>query len=362
MPSMKEYRTLLQNTVIKGNATSEEVAKSLKLIFGYIDKIRPKKLFRFRTCTEYNFDALLNDRIYFNAPKNFNDPHDCFSYVNNDKIQSLLNEVSLDNTMKQFLEIRGSTHLIKDSFSPNILPAIQTVYNAVKKMNDVEFFSWEKYLEANVVDYSKLKAYIANMIAFNHDEHIRLSREETFIACMTTDIKSTLMWAHYADYHKGFALEYDTDQIVTLAGKCSVCQNKCDMEHTLGLYPVVYGKDRFDATDYELETLNLRINNYFYGFNEPFCIPDRLFYIKANSFKGLNWKYEKEWRLIYTCNPKHPSIKYDVVKPKAIYLGSQMSASSKGIIKKLIEGKGLTVHEMFMDDSKEKYALSYKTL
>jgi len=272
----------------------------------------------------------------------------------------MLNESSLENLIKELHQIRQSSHLIRESFSPNILPAIEVIYRKVKKMRKLEFSSFIKELESRAADYPKIKKDIENLININHAQNIRLSREETFIACMSKDVKSTLMWAHYADYHKGFVLEYDTDEIANLTGKCIECKDKCAMQHTLGLYPVVYSKNRFNATEYEMETLKLRINNYYYGFKDQFCIPDMLFYIKTNSFKGDNWKYEKEWRLVYSCSINHPTIKFDVLKPKAIYLGSQMSLSNKKIIKKLIEGKNLVVYEMYIDNSKEKYALSYR--
>ena len=127
----------------------------------------------------------------------------------------------------------------------------------------------------------------------------------------------------------------------------------------LGLYPVIYSKERYDTTEYEIETL-IFISSRYYGFKIPFCTPDSLFRIKSNTFKGLDWAYEKEWRLIYSCGYSSPRIEPETLRPKAIYIGTQISASNERIVRKLIEGKELPLYKMYEDNTNKRYALCSK--
>lgn len=361
MASVDEYKSLLLSTVVRGDIAPDDAKVMLSPVFKSIDDMRPRKLYRYRTCNENNFDALLNDRVYFNIPRNFNDPHDCLSFVDNEKICKMIEQESdLDSLSKIMTDMRQSTYLIKESFSPNILPAMRAVYSLVKSMTDEQFAQQINELQFKSGDLRNVLSEVQTIKEYCHAQNEKLMRDETYIACMSENIDSTLMWAHYADYHKGFALEYDTDDLMVLSGKCQSCKGRCIAQHTLGLYPVVYSNDRFDATEYEIETLKIYLSNYFYGIKQPLCIPDQLFYIKANSFKGMDWEYEKEWRVVYNCMPSHPASKYEVLRPKAVYLGSQMTDGNKGILKKLIEGKDLTAYEMYVDANNERYVLNHR--
>lgn len=357
----KQYEKLLKATVVRGNSTPEETTQLMTPILTLIEKMRPKKLFRYRACTGYTFDALLSDKTFFNPPISFNDPYDCLSYVDTAKVKSLLTEIDPNNIVKQVNEIFNSTHFIEENFSPNILPAVQFVYNGIKKFSDAERISAIEKLSPGVVDYERMKEWFSNAIEANRQVNLKHSRQETFIACFSEKIDSLLMWAHYADSHKGFAVEYDTSEIVALSNKCAICKDKekCASIHFLDLFPVLYSKERYDATEYDIETLKSRLQESF-GVGSPFCTPDKLFSIKSNTTKGIDWAYEKEWRLIYSCTSNHPEEKSVTLKPKAVYLGSQISAGNERIIRKLIDGKGLTVYKMFVNVENKKYSLNYK--
>lgn len=125
------------------------------------------------------------------------------------------------------------------------------------------------------------------------------------------------MWSHYADYHKGFAIQYDFRNLVS---QCLYCDNlkQCESLYTLDVYPVIYGNKRLDATEMIFEFLKHEAFNA----QLPFVTPDILFYTKASLLKSNDWKYEKEWRLICDCSKPKSAIKF---LPKAIYLGSRIS-------------------------------------
>lgn len=359
MDTKDEYVKLLKSTIISGNSSSDETDKLLMPIIECISKLRPRKLFRHRTCTEYNFDALLNDKIYFNTPTKFNDPHDCFSYVDMKKIKSELLKTNTDSILKNMEEIRKSEFIDHTKFSPNELPMVVEQYNKLKSMSEFELA--EIYNKIKTLDFDDYKKKAEIIIDCNHLENLKRAREEAYIACFSEDFDSTLMWAHYSDFHKGYVLEYETEDLVSLTFCCYLCKEKCKNKHDLSLYPVVYSDQRCDSTEYEIETCKLTLSTLL-GYDLPFSPPDKLFIIKQNIYKGLDWAYEKEWRLIYTCLNKKSEFKYEVVKPKAIYFGSKMTDSNKSIIRKLIDGKKIPIFQMYIEESNKEYKLNFKSV
>jgi hypothetical protein len=102
-------------------------------------------------------------------------------------------------------------------------------------------------------------------------------RDELGVYCLTTLRDNILMWAHYSDYHKGFCLEFD--------GKDEFFQKAL---------PITYLK--------ELPTFNIwdnKIGN-FHKYTEELA---DLLLIKAE-----DWKYENEWRIVYTPKQGGPSV------------------------------------------------------
>lgn len=63
------------------------------------------------------------------------------------------------------------------------------------------------------------------------------------------------MWSHYADNHKGFVIEYDTDALKT---NCMLCPEHksfqtCPNRKQVMLLPILYTEKRYDATNYIFE-------------------------------------------------------------------------------------------------------------
>ena len=256
--------------------------------------------------------------------------------------------------------LRNIENLNSANFSPNEWPAIQLISTMLKNVDKTQLGLLAENIKS--LTKSELSTVFSGLIRLNHSENLKSAREETFIACFSERFDSTLMWAHYADYHKGFVLEYDTSELIEITSKCLNCSEPCFSERTVNLYPVIYGDRRYDATEYEIETLNWRVANTYFGLTDPFCIPDQFFPIKSNTYKGMDWSYEKEWRLICSCKQGRHAKKYEIAKPKAIYLGSQVSDRNKRLVLKMIEGKNMAIYEMYADDNNSMYALSYRSL
>lgn len=125
--------------------------------------------------------------------------------------------------------------------------------------------------------------------------------EELGICCFSRTNKSILMWSHYADNHKGFCIEFETNK--RLLGI-----NPLDINYT----------DKFNKSQY---------------LKQPKDSLYHLIYTKAS-----NWKYEQELRSFdYNLfNEESRKIKFIDTDIKAIYFGVKTEKSNIELIRKII--------------------------
>ena len=71
------FKKLLEVTVVPETMSCKEKESVLRPLLEYVHSITPTKLFRYRDCSEIQFDAFYNDRIYAGNAQKFNDPYDC---------------------------------------------------------------------------------------------------------------------------------------------------------------------------------------------------------------------------------------------------------------------------------------------
>lgn len=99
------------------------------------------------------------------------------------------------------------------------------------------------------------------------DKQLFNMKKKFRVACFTESNISPLMWAHYAESHKGFCIEYDLKKLAE--------------GYRYGLLPVIYSDKRYDVTNAVISrNKNLLMNPYY--------------------FKSMEWEYEKEWRMVIT--------------------------------------------------------------
>lgn len=116
------------------------------------------------------------------------------------------------------------------------------------------------------------------------------TKDRFYVSCLSERNDSILMWSHYANFHRGFVIEYDAIDL------CNMYFNE--------LLPVIYSKERVK--------LNFNIEELFHSL----------------LVKYDEWSYEQEWRIIKSENKEEKydeialgRILIDVPTPKAIYLG-----------------------------------------
>lgn len=148
------------------------------------------------------------------------------------------------------------------------------------------------------------------------------ARRSMRICCFSESIESMLMWTHYANEHKGFAIEYGTHEKTSIA---------------LQLWPVFYREELFDISKY---LKRIRSN----------LIP-----ILPALHKALDWQYEKEWRLIV---PGNEFESLTMPRPKAIYLGSNVNPCIEKELKEIAFERRINLYKMVHDRHEFKMNMS----
>lgn len=145
-----------------------------------------------------------------------------------------------------------------------------------------------------------------------------------FIGSLCTDYRNPLMWAHYADSHKGFCIEFDCSEEI---GK-----------NNLPLFPVLYSKD--------MVKMPWKCCLKPEGTKDP-EFSARL--IKAALTKDDVWKYENEWRILL---PNTFEQNHKMPKVSCVYLGAFCSEENEQKILDIAKQNGFAVKKMTVDRGK----------
>jgi len=227
---------------------------------------------------------LKEDSVWLADPSTFNDPYDC-AYA-----------LDIEYLNKKYMsEYFGSKDCNVD-LSAGLMKEIISSENPFSKWADYMFR--EEPEERRDAIQSQLEALQRKM---SEDFATYSSRKNAgnFKVCSFSERKdSLLMWAHYADNHKGFCLEYDIKSM-----------SYRDLRRRF-MYPVIYSEKMFDATDYMHG--NVKDGRNVLHLN------------LAALTKAIDWRYEKEWRLVFSNGVLLMPQKCYIGKPTHLYLGSKM--------------------------------------
>lgn len=344
-----EFKDILEKTILPEGISIEERNERLLPLSKHIVECIPLKLFRYRECSEMNLDAFNEDKLFAVTSDKFNDPYDCLFRYDKERLR---NSIMMGMSKDVIYAIRE--HFRAGGDFPDLL----------KSLFEQELLNQAKMSIINADDdtIEKSGEVIASMRQSFDDNIDRLTGEAvktvklmTFIACFSEDIHSVTMWSHYANSHKGFALEYDTKAFRL---KCQFCDQlkQCNKAAICNLYPVIYQKQRYDATDflgwYIGRSMGLPIKN-----------PDTFTSSKALLYKSPQWSYEKEWRLIVSklndFQDKSP-VCIDHLRPTAIFYGQRISQINKKMLHLIAKEKGISEYQMYIDNKSYNYSVKYK--
>ena len=339
---------LIENEIPENLDTKEE-SKIVSELYKYCWNLTPESLYRFRNCNSHSFEALEDDKFLLTKPILFNDPYDSLLFIDREKLINTISNSENDNNdliykLNNDLEFRESqVRLLGKDFVDK--------FSKSNSFKDKE----EQVLYKNI----STRVY-TNFIDKIIDEAIKSLKQSSLVACLSERIDSILMWSHYAHNHQGFALNYDFKARHSI--DIGVPGVKGTEFADKKILPVRYSNERFDATYYAEFHF---IENYYKSIGLEFTVPffDKLFYYKILLFKSLDWAYEKEWRIIKQTNLNYNDNKPDFdfinqIRPKEIYLGSQISKENKERLIEIGKTKNIDVHQMKLHTFSKDYKLT----
>ncbi len=331
----EEFANRLYSKVIPEGIAPEDIQTLTRPVSEAIREMMPKSLFRFRTCNDLSVDAFQNDIIYAVTADKFNDPYDTLVRYDLEGIKKWVNTVMNTEALGQmktwFAQGWDSPKEVKHILPKEMTDVLKVALSSIEDISDYE----ERIEETRKRIISQIELYFPILS--------ETSKRYSAIACFSESVESVLMWSHYANSHKGFALEYDFRPTLEQPIK------------NVGLFPVVYSEERFDISDY-IAWAFLRI----LGIHAK--MPDISASIKNALRKSDIWAYEKEWRMIDSTPREITDERASIIhyKPIAIYYGRHMNGDDKRKLHEVAKEKGIKEFEMYLDYSSLKFEMLYR--
>jgi len=178
--------------------------------------------------------------------------------------------------------------------------------------------------------YNFFNEFMNNEVKEMNNKFNEVLKKGYKICSFSENIESLLMWSHYADEHKGFAIEYDFSVLPVSDLTCRF------------LWPVIYSENLFDASKFFKEAKNKESFNNLFG-------------IISAIHKAKDWQYEKEWRLVVIpFSGKDPPHNFQVPTPKSVYFGAKMLDKDKKIISEITKVKSIPLYRMELSHTEYK--------
>lgn len=287
----------------------------------------------YKYVTEERIDILQNAHIRFTQPSEFNDPFELnpyFKSIGDSKfIDTHIDDLGWDGEHVEKISGEKAKHLLKE-----VLDEIRDQHNSTMSEDQIEKIlgikpeQMIKNTFKNLMYHYKplITSSVGSMLKLETPEYRQFMLQalknamnrEIGVLSLTEKPCNLLMWAHYANCHEGFVIEFDE--------KHSFFDQRTKPEELRGhLIKVRYSKQRpeiilYDTNLTDSENLDNWINNFL-------CV------------KSDHWEYEQEWRMFYTLRDCKNRIKNEnheiclVSVPieciKGIILGCNISEESK---------------------------------
>jgi hypothetical protein len=242
-------------------------------------------------------DVLRNLRIRFSSPRVLNDPFELKPVVTGlapnavllDHLNEGLNERVVADYEKLPTHVRALISL--DQFQAKAREFMPNAEQAMLVMAQMATPMIQQQLEEKICDVIG-------------------------ILCLTTSPDNLLMWAHYADAHRGFLIEFDSESPF-------FHQQRSENDEFGYLREVRYQQDRPNMLMSEMEAFHVFLT------------------------KGLDWKYEAEWRMLQPLSSAETVLageneaihlfQFPGHGVTSLILGSRMSEANKLVIQEVAQ-------------------------
>ena len=306
---------------------------------------QPTKLYKYfpnivdqQTGRNFSVEALQKNTVYLQSPINFDDPYDSTICLDEYQfcIQRLkyycdLCEFPYDETW-DYRELVNEFAKYLNALDCKTEEEWERVFKVKGLENDVldlthRFFA--KTLQVWLFqreNQNEMWLKCINVALHQEYESVQDNLAGIFkISCFTTTPFSMLMWAHYANSHKGFCIEYDFPQV-----------NGHYQDISMNLFPVIYSNVRVSVLEHCLIDLK-----------SPTVTDEVLWPIYKYGLlaKSLYWLYQDEWRLV-SCDDllaDQPNYNSTFSPITRVYLGAKMSDENRKKIAGMCKEKKIPV-------------------
>ena len=279
---LDEYESLLRSPQHAFNAAAELKRQHF-----------PHSLFKYRSFNDQNLAALDKGSVWMAPAKSLNDPYDSATQVSfATRFEDLFRAA-----LPSYLKDQGLSERLSESDVQDILASDSATTRTLEIA-----FNGGRALSADL-KAAPSGSIQSRMRQREGDLNRGLAesfRAQTTVCCFTADGTSTVLWAHYADTHRGYCIEYAPGDIPPTDIKL------------LFLCPALYRDGVYDGTDL---LAALRTGPKLAFARWP---------ILSASYKNRRWEYEHEWRIIEPYGMTPPEgMALVMPPPRAVYLGAK---------------------------------------
>lgn len=329
-----QFQNILESIIIPEGCDPVEMQTRLKPLNIALLQMCPSSLFRYRTCATENIDAFQKDQVWLSTADKFNDPFDTLLQYDLAFIQQVVDEPQPAKVLEAMTRYIAQGASIPEKIA-KMFPEDYIQECSQRTQQALEHNEFQNILPERL-KMLQIQLFFINAIL------PQWLQQNSITASFSEDVNSILMWSHYAENHKGFAVEYDPHPYLF------------PNPETLCLFPIIYSDKRYDATQYSYYLISQFLQ-------APSINIDQLRQFRLMLYKSTDWAYEREWRLIggnanppqgYTSRsePHH-------IPAKAIYYGCRITEENQEKLHAIAQEKHIPEYQMKIDYANSTYRI-----
>jgi len=192
----------------------------------------------------------------------------------------------------------------------------------VKRLSNTNPFKFQAKAFAKILGKHKSEQFSEVENAFNNLFDVKKSG--IGIYSLSKTYKDELLWAHYANSHKGFCIEYDLDLLINSYKSFEAFS-----------FPVQYKKKPPE-----------------YGIGDVNSTKAEIVVQKIAGCQSIRWNYEKEHRIVTGFYGEHPYVPECMM---SIYFGLNMDEREKELMKDKLKGRGVQFFQIVLKSNSYEF-------
>lgn len=288
----------------------------------------PRFLYKYRPASDYAINNLATDTVWLNSPYDYNDPFECVEYLDFKKLHEI--------NANEFVDDYFSQVTAKYTVPIDLINSFKESENPMRSLSAYILAKYESYDEDTITTILNAFDSVLNKVSEDGFQQRNMRMQQTLKVCSFCESPSQLlMWGHYADFHKGFCIEYDLSK-----------WGLNDIRRRL-LCPVIYSNKLYDSTEHHIKSIiNGRFNN--------------LYPIISCATKSIEWSYEREWRFIFNIGPSFDKQNYRMDCQSKVYLGLRIEPKREQQILDICKARRISLFRA--KQSFDKYELNFEMI